>query len=161
MIMLTRPTGQRFALNPDLILSVDGGAATVVTMVDGATVTVAESTAQVAELMTAYRTALVNGHHEPERQHLRMVRGQPSPRQVTTSNPAGDDEASDRPAGSYLVVGVGGHWYIGWPDRGEQIPDRAWLDQWLGAREAFTADLIFESTQAKTEFEQDFGPPVS
>jgi len=62
---------------------------------------------------------------------------------------------------SYLVMGVGGRWYIGWPDHGEQIQNRAWLDQWLAARDASTANLIFESTQAKTEFEQAFGPPVS
>jgi len=67
----------------------------------------------------------------------------------------------DHPAGSHLVMGVGGSWYIGWPDRGEPIQDRAWLDQWLAARDASIADLIFESTQAKAAFEQEFGPPVS
>lgn len=77
MIILTKMSGERFALNPDLILSVDGGRATVVTMVDGSTYSVAENVDVVADRMLCYRINLVHGHRGDTGKHLRAVRNEP------------------------------------------------------------------------------------
>ncbi|MFL6098409.1 MAG: flagellar FlbD family protein [Actinomycetales bacterium] len=156
--MLTRPSGQRFALNPDLILSVEDGPDTTVTMVDGATIPVAQSATQVAELITAYRAALIASHQDNGRERLQVVREQPSPQAVTAARSAGPPAAADPPLGSYLLMSVSGSWYIGWPNSGEPIQSRPWLDRWLAARGASIADLDFETPQAAKQFEHDFGP---
>jgi flagellar protein FlbD len=74
VILLTKLSGERFALNPDLILRVDDGHDTVVTMVDGSTYLVAESVDVVADRMMAYRIALVHGSRPGGDTHLRVVR---------------------------------------------------------------------------------------
>jgi flagellar protein FlbD len=61
VVILTRPTGERFALNPDLIERVEQRHHTTVTLVDGATYLVAESVETVAERMLAYRQAVIAG----------------------------------------------------------------------------------------------------
>ena len=72
MIILTRPTGERLALNPDLIERVEEGRLrTVVTLVDGAEYLVAESVTVVSERMLAYRQAVIAGPAEP---FLRLVK---------------------------------------------------------------------------------------
>ena len=55
MIILTKLSGERFALNPDLVQRVEASHDTVVTLVDGAKYLVAESLDVVAERMLAYR----------------------------------------------------------------------------------------------------------
>jgi uncharacterized protein YlzI (FlbEa/FlbD family) len=74
VIILSTPTGKRFALNPDLIRRVDEcdvAVDTVVTLVDGVTYAVAESVDVVAGLMLAHRIAVVTGSPEPSRRlHL-------------------------------------------------------------------------------------------
>ena len=64
MVILTKLTGERFALNPDLIQRVEAGHDTVVILVDGALYLVAESLDVVADLMLTYRAAIVSGATE-------------------------------------------------------------------------------------------------
>lgn len=72
MIILTRLTGERFAVNPDLIERVEERHHTVITLVDGAKYLVAETLDEVSDRMLAYRTAIVSG--APQRQSsLRLV----------------------------------------------------------------------------------------
>ena len=73
MVILTRLTGQRVALNPDLIERVEERRLrTVVTLVDGAKYQVAESVDVVAERMLAYRQAVITGPAEASGR-LRLV----------------------------------------------------------------------------------------
>jgi uncharacterized protein YlzI (FlbEa/FlbD family) len=74
VIILTKLSGERFALNPDLILSVDDGRDTIVTMVDGSTYSVAENVDVVADRMLSYRICLVHGHRADDGKRLRAVR---------------------------------------------------------------------------------------
>jgi flagellar protein FlbD len=74
VIRLTKVSGERFALNPDLVLRVDDGPDTIVTMVDGSTYLVAESVDAVADRMMSYRIALVHGSRPEGDKHLRVVR---------------------------------------------------------------------------------------
>jgi hypothetical protein len=58
-----------------------------------------------------------------------------------------------------LVQRVGGIWYVGWPDGGQPIENRDWLDHWLAARGASVADLDFgEDPAAEQTFIDEFGP---
>lgn len=62
MVIFTRPTGERLALNPDLIERVEERhSRTVITLVDGAKYLVAESVHVVSERMLAYRQAVITG----------------------------------------------------------------------------------------------------
>jgi len=73
VVILTRPTGERLALNPDLIERVEERRfRTVVTLVDGAKYLVAESVQAVSELMLAYRQAVITGPRELDGR-LRLV----------------------------------------------------------------------------------------
>lgn len=58
----------------------------------------------------------------------------------------------------FLVQFVDRTWYIGWPDKGEPIESRAWLEQWLGARGASLLDVEFGSSEAEQQFVEEFGP---
>ena len=70
MIILTKLSGERFALNPDLVQRVEASHDTVVTLVDGAKYLVAESLDVVADRMLDYRVAVVSGAQETVRLHL-------------------------------------------------------------------------------------------
>jgi len=70
MIILTKLSGERFALNPDLVQRVEASHDTVVTLVDGAKYLVAESLDVVADRMLAYRVAVVSGAQENVGLHL-------------------------------------------------------------------------------------------
>ena len=70
MIILTKLSGERFALNPDLVQRVEASHDTVVTLVDGAKYLVAESLEVVAERMLSYRIAVVSGAQETTQLHL-------------------------------------------------------------------------------------------
>jgi flagellar protein FlbD len=70
VIILTKLSGERFALNPDLVQRVEASHDTVVTLVDGAKYLVAESLDVVADRMLAYRIAVVSGAQENVRLHL-------------------------------------------------------------------------------------------
>ena len=70
MIILTKLSGERFALNPDLVQRVEASHDTVVTLVDGTKYLVAESLDVVAERMLAYRVAVVSGAQETTQLHL-------------------------------------------------------------------------------------------
>jgi flagellar protein FlbD len=72
VIILTKLSGERFALNPDLVQRVEASHDTVVTLVDGAKYLVSESLDEVAERMLAYRVAVVAGAQE-DTAHLRLV----------------------------------------------------------------------------------------
>jgi flagellar protein FlbD len=61
MIPLTRLTGARFALNPDLVERVDCTPDTVITLVDGTKYLVSESLQDVVELVLDYRAQIVAG----------------------------------------------------------------------------------------------------
>ena len=85
MIILTKPSGQRFALNPDLVQRVEASHETVVTLVDRTEYVVAESLDVVAERMLDYRISLVSGANESAQ--LQLVAG----------GYADADEADQRP----------------------------------------------------------------
>ena len=70
MIILTKLSGERFALNPDLVQRVEASHDTVVTLVDGAKYLIAESLEVVAERMLSYRIAVVSGAQETTQLHL-------------------------------------------------------------------------------------------
>jgi flagellar protein FlbD len=74
MIVLTTPSGKRFAVNPDLIRRIDASdqsAPAVVTLVDGVTYVVAETMDVVMDRMLAHRIAIVSGDPAPApRLHL-------------------------------------------------------------------------------------------
>jgi flagellar protein FlbD len=77
MISLSRLSGQRFALNADLIQRVDATPDTVVTLVDGTSVVVAEPVEEVVRLVVELRAAVVAASHDLEarqgRPDLRVV----------------------------------------------------------------------------------------
>lgn len=59
MIILTRLTGQRFAVNPDLIERVETTPDTIVTLVDGTKYLVKEDLEDIASLVVDHRAAVV------------------------------------------------------------------------------------------------------
>ena len=72
MIILTRISGERIALNPDLIHRVESRPHTVVQLVDGAEFPVRQTLDEVARLMLEYRVAVVSGR-PPAQLPLRLV----------------------------------------------------------------------------------------
>lgn len=96
MIILTKLSGERFALNPDLVQRVEASHDTVVTLVDGAKYLVAESLDVVAERMLAYRVAVVSGAQETTQLHL-----------VTDTWTDGDEP--EHPAAPPVPLRRGGH----------------------------------------------------
>lgn len=97
MIILTKLSGERFALNPDLVQRVEASHDTVVTLVDGAKYLVAESLDVVADRMLAYRVAVVSGAQENTGLHL-----------VTDTWTDQDDEP-DHPTAPPVPLRRGGH----------------------------------------------------
>jgi flagellar protein FlbD len=73
MVILTKLTGERFALNPDLIQRVEASHDTVVILVDGARYLVAETLDVVVDRMLTYRTAIVSGAAQETPVPLRLV----------------------------------------------------------------------------------------
>jgi hypothetical protein len=66
---------------------------------------------------------------------------------------------SDAESPRFLVQCLEGTWYIGWPEPGQPIESREWLQDWLGARGASRGDLDFGSDpDAALQFIQEFGP---
>lgn len=59
MISLTRLTGQRFALNPDLIERVEATPDTVISMVDGAKHVVIETVEDVVDAVCHFRACVL------------------------------------------------------------------------------------------------------
>jgi flagellar protein FlbD len=59
MIIVTRLNGPPFALNPDLIERADATPDTVLTLVDGTKYLIAESVAQVIDLVREYRASVI------------------------------------------------------------------------------------------------------
>jgi flagellar protein FlbD len=74
MIPLTRLTGARFALNPDLVERVDCTPDTVITLVDGTKYLVSESLQDVVELVLDYRAQIVAGAGAIEHRDTSMSR---------------------------------------------------------------------------------------
>ena len=64
MIQLTRLSGQRFALNADLIERVDATPDTVLTLVDGTTYVVAEPVDEVLRRVVEFRATVVATSHQ-------------------------------------------------------------------------------------------------
>ena len=97
MISLTRLTGARFALNPDLVERVDCTPDTVITLVDGTKYLVSESLQEVVDLVLEYRAQVVAGagaieHRDtslPRRSRLTAV---PQAREDEADPAATDDD---------------------------------------------------------------------
>ena len=59
MILVTRPSGEVVALNCDLLERVEGGLATSVWLIDGTSVEVRESVAEVVDRVREFRASVV------------------------------------------------------------------------------------------------------
>ena len=59
MIVVTRLTGPRFAVNPDLLQRVESTPDTILTLIDGTKYIVAETMDEVIALVVAYRARVV------------------------------------------------------------------------------------------------------
>ena len=59
MIVVTRLTGPRFAVNPDLLQRVESTPDTILTLIDGTKYIVAESMEEVTALVVGYRARVV------------------------------------------------------------------------------------------------------
>ncbi len=59
MILVTRLNGPVFALNPDLVERADCTPDTVITLVDGTKYVIAESLAELIELIRQYRASVI------------------------------------------------------------------------------------------------------
>ena len=59
MIVVTRLTGPRFAVNPDLLQRVESTPDTILTLIDGTKYIVAETMEEVTALVVAYRARVV------------------------------------------------------------------------------------------------------
>ena len=55
MIVVTRLTGPTFAVNPDLLQRIESTPDTILTLIDGTKYIVAESMAEVTDLIISYR----------------------------------------------------------------------------------------------------------
>lgn len=73
MIQLHRLRGERFLLNPDLIEAVEATPDTVVTLVDGRKVYVAEAPDEVAELILQFRAEVLYACESPPDQPSRRA----------------------------------------------------------------------------------------
>jgi hypothetical protein len=54
---------------------------------------------------------------------------------------------------------VGGVWFLEHQGHAQAIVDQPWLDSWLAARDASSADLDFPSAALRQRFVHDFGAP--
>jgi flagellar protein FlbD len=61
VISVTRANGTAIVVNADLIETIEQGAHTVITLVDGKQYTVRESTDEVVARIQSYRSAIVHG----------------------------------------------------------------------------------------------------
>ncbi len=59
MIVVTRLNGPRFAVNPDLLQRVESTPDTILTLIDGTKYIVAESMAEITDLVVEYRARVV------------------------------------------------------------------------------------------------------
>lgn len=59
MITMTRLSGQRFALNPDLMERIEATPDTVITLVDGSRHVVAEGVDEIVDLVRNFRASVV------------------------------------------------------------------------------------------------------
>ena len=59
MIVVTRLNGPQFAVNPDLIQRIETTPDTILTLIDGTKYIVAESMAEITELIVEYRARVV------------------------------------------------------------------------------------------------------
>lgn len=75
MIVVTRLSGGRFGVNPDLVQRVDSAPDTILTLVDGTKLIVQESLDEVIELVHEQRAALLARARDVER--LRAVQAVP------------------------------------------------------------------------------------
>ena len=66
MIVLTRPNGPSFALNPDLIERVEADPDTVVVLIGGAKYPTAESVEELLERVRDYRGQVIASAHAAE-----------------------------------------------------------------------------------------------
>jgi flagellar protein FlbD len=96
MISLTRLTGARFALNPDLVERVDCTPDTVITLVDGTKYLVSESLQDVVDLVLEYRAQVVAGAGAIEQRDTSLPR---RTRLSAVPAPGRDDAATPGAAG--------------------------------------------------------------
>jgi len=59
MIVVSKLSHERFAINPDLIQRIDSAGDTILTLVDGTKYIVSESMAEVIELIDAHRASII------------------------------------------------------------------------------------------------------
>lgn len=59
MIVVTRLNGPQFAVNPDLLQRIESTPDTILTLIDGTKYIVAESMAEVTDLVVGYRARVV------------------------------------------------------------------------------------------------------
>lgn len=80
MIVVTRLSGGRFGVNPDLVQRVDSAPDTILTLVDGTKLLVQESLDEVVDLIHESRSRLLARAREIERQSpMHLVEDLPDP----------------------------------------------------------------------------------
>jgi flagellar protein FlbD len=92
VILVTRLNGDGFALNPDLIERADATPDTVVTLVDGTKYIVAESVAELIELVRGYRASVIaaaGALDDARREGQAQAALQPVHREPTTTGEPG------------------------------------------------------------------------
>lgn len=84
MLQLTRLSGQRFALNPDLIERAEATPDTVVTLVNGSKYVIRESLEELMQLVRDYRVELVQASRTGAPHRARHTSRDPEPGQDAT-----------------------------------------------------------------------------
>jgi flagellar protein FlbD len=86
MIAVTRLSGPVFLLNPDLIERADATPDTVVTLVNGTKYVIAESLAELADLLLEHRSRIVSEAEVPVRRPRRRGEDAPALRVLTADS---------------------------------------------------------------------------
>lgn len=102
MIVVTRLTGPRFAVNPDLLQRVESTPDTILTLIDGTKYIVAESMEEVTALVVGYRARVVAATLDAQSKPA----GEPTITLVPQPRPAGERRplAPVQPPGEHRPV---------------------------------------------------------
>ena len=95
VIVVTRLNGGQFGVNPDLIQRVDSAPDTILTLIDGTKLIVAESMDEVIARINEHRASILARSHE-----LQELSSEPIHSVARPARDADDDPDNDRPTPS-------------------------------------------------------------